>query len=390
MSGQMGSEERDGRRQRASTPQQPPLPATLAEFAELARERLDPGTFGYYAGGAGAEITLRDNEAAWARLRLRPRMLVDVSRRDTSTTFLGQRLAHPICVAPTAFHRLAHPDGEKATAAGAARAQAPLCLSTLATARPSEIAEAAPEATRWFQVYVFRDRGVTRALCEEAAASGFSALFLTVDVPYFGRRERDLRTGFALPALEVPSLAAAVGESDARLDMRAIGELLDASLTWRDLEELVGTSDLPVVVKGVLTAEDARRAIASGAAAVVVSNHGGRQLDGVRAAADALPEVVEEVGEEVDVLVDGGIRRGTDVLKALALGARAVLVGRPVLWGLAVAGAAGVERVLRLLIDEFDLSLALCGVPRACDLGTSVLERSLHGPSAVGRESGTF
>ncbi len=389
----MSAEGRAGERKTPSadgaTAGAPELPATLDEFFDIARERLDPGTFGYYAGGAGAEITLRDNEQSWTRLRLRPRMLVDVSRCETSTTLLGEDLAHPVCVAPTAFHRLAHPEGEAATAVGAERAAAPFCLSTLATARPREVAAAAPAGRRWFQVYVFRDRGVTRALCEEAAESGFRALFLTVDVPFFGRRERDLRSGFALPAIEVPSLAAAVGEPGARLDMRAIGELLDASLTWRDVEELVGTSDLPVVVKGVLTAEDARRAVASGAAAVVVSNHGGRQLDGVRASADALPEVVEEVGDEVDVLVDGGIRRGTDVLKALALGARAVLVGRPVLWGLAASGSAGVERVLRLLVDDFALSLALCGVPRARDLDRSVLERSPRGPS-VSRVDGSL
>jgi isopentenyl diphosphate isomerase/L-lactate dehydrogenase-like FMN-dependent dehydrogenase len=333
----------------------------VADFERLAEGVLEPGAHGYFAGGAGDERTLRENAAAFERWRIRPRVLVDVTEVSTATSVLGTRVSMPILVAPVAFQRLAHADGEAGMARAAAAAGTVMCLSTLATARPSEIAAAAPEARRWFQLYCFRDRGVTRALAEEATESGYEAIVLTVDAPRAGRRERDVRSGFAIPPeVTVPSLQAAVG-GHAPMSVHEIFALVDPALTWRDMEALVAELGLPVLVKGILTAEDARLAADHGAAGVIVSNHGGRQLDGVPASLEALPEVVEAVGRDAEVYVDGGVRRGTDALVALALGARAVLVGRAPLWGLAVGGEAGALRVLELLREELELALCLTG-----------------------------
>ena len=335
-------------------------PVCVADFERLAEERLDPGAFGYYAGGAGDELALRDNVEAWSRLRLRPRVLVDVSEVSTGTSVLGTPVSMPVLVAPTAIQRLAHPDGEEGMARAAAAAGTLMCLSTLATATPADVAAAAPQAPRWFQLYVFRDRGVTRAFVEQAAEHGYGAIVLTVDAPRLGRRERDFRTGFRVPVeIVVPSMAALGGWAGAT-PLELLGAI-DPSLTWRDLDELRGLSPLPLVLKGVQTAEDARLAVEHGVDAIVVSNHGGRQLDAVAPTAELLPEVVEAVAGRVEVYVDGGIRRGSDVVKALALGAQAVLVGRPALWGLACDGEAGARRVLELLRDEVELALALCG-----------------------------
>jgi 4-hydroxymandelate oxidase len=345
------------------------LPLTIPEFEELAAQTLDPGPLGYFQGGAADELTLRDNVAAWRRLQLLPRTMVDVSERDPSTTVLGVRRPHPLVAAPMAFQRVAHEEGEGGTARGCASTGTPFCLSTFATASPADLARAAPDSTRWFQLYVFRDRGVTRELVQSAADAGFEAVVLTVDLPLFGHRERDLRSGFTVD-VTVPSLGARPAMSP-----EEIGAMIDQSLTWEDAARLADESSLPLVVKGVLTPEDARLALDSGARAVVVSNHGGRQLDTVPAGADALPRVVDEVGGEVDVLVDGGIRRGTDVVKALALGAQAVMVGRPVLWGLAAGGQEGVRRVLQILLAELDTALALAGAPRATELDESWLRR---------------
>ncbi len=253
----------------------------------------------------------------------------------------------PVVIAPLALQRLAHPEGELATARAAAAAGTIMCLSTASTTRPAEVAAAAPGAPRWFQVYVFHDRGITEALIAEAIDSGYSALVLTVDAPFLGRRERDLRVDFKIPEGVTPA-------------GNIFTEPFDLGLSWRDLEWLAGYG-LPVVVKGLITAEDARLACEHGAAGVVVSNHGGRQLDGVSATVDALEEVVDAVEGRLEVLLDGGVRRGTDVLKALALGARAVLIGRAMVWGLAVEGEAGVAHVLQLLRDEIQLGLALLG-----------------------------
>jgi isopentenyl diphosphate isomerase/L-lactate dehydrogenase-like FMN-dependent dehydrogenase len=338
-----------------------PEACNVADYERLAAERIEPGALGYFSGGAGDERTLRDNVGAYARWRLRPRMLVDVGEVSTATTVLGEEVSSPIGIAPVAFQRLAHPDGEPAMARAAASTGSLMCLSTIATATPREVCDAAPGGTRWFQLYLFRDRGVTMALAEEAIDCGYSAIALTVDAPRAGRRERDIRNAFVIPPeVRVPSLDAATGGT-APMSVHEVFAQVDPTLTWKDLERLCSEVDVPVLVKGVLTAEDARLAVEHGAGGVIVSNHGGRQLDGVQASLDALPEVVEEVDGRVEVLVDGGIRRGTDALIALALGARAVLVGRPALWGLAVDGEDGARRVLGLLRDEFELALCLSG-----------------------------
>jgi isopentenyl diphosphate isomerase/L-lactate dehydrogenase-like FMN-dependent dehydrogenase len=329
-------------------------PVNVWDYERLAEERLDANALAYFAGGAGDEVTLRENVAAFARRKLRPRVLVDVGGCTTATTVLGTEVSLPVVIAPLALQRMAHPDGELATARAAAAAGTVMCLSTAATARPAEVAAAAPGAPRWFQVYVFEDRAITVDLVEEAVESGYGALVLTVDAPFLGRRERDIRIDFKIPEGMTPS-----GD--------IFGEGFDTALSWRDLEWLAGYG-LPVVVKGLITAEDARLACEHGAAAVVVSNHGGRQLDGVSATVDALEEVVEAVDGRLEVLLDGGVRRGTDVLKALALGARAVLIGRAMVWGLAVNGEAGVAHVLQLLRDEIQLGLALLGCRSSADV----------------------
>ena len=332
----------------------------VADYERLAETTLEPGAFGYYAGGAGDERALAGNVAAWERLRLRPRVLVDVSEVTTGTTVLGTPVSMPLLVAPTAIQKLAHPDGEPGMARAAAAAGTLMCLSTLATATPAEVAAAAPGAPRWFQLYVFRDRGVTRAFVEQAAEHGYGAIVLTVDAPRLGRRERDLRTGFRVPEeITVPSMAA-LGGWEGATPLELLGAI-DPSLTWDDLDELRSLSSLPLVLKGIQTGEDAELACAHGVDAIVVSNHGGRQLDAVAPTAELLPEVVAAVGGRLEVYVDGGIRRGSDAVKAVALGARAVLVGRAPLWGLACDGEAGATRVLQLLRDEIENALALCG-----------------------------
>ncbi|HEY3068991.1 MAG TPA: alpha-hydroxy acid oxidase [Gaiellaceae bacterium] len=336
-------------------------PVNVAEYERLAEELLEPGAFAYYAGGAGDEWTLQENIASFNRWLLQPRMLVDVGSVTTHTTVLGQDVSMPILVAPTALQRLAHPDAEVATARAAAAAGTIFCQSTVSSFSPGELAAAAPEGTRWFQLYWSRDRGFTGDLAAAAADAGFSAIVLTVDVPAAGRRERDLRVGFEVSAdIPLPNLAGHFAGGDFQA---AFTELVDPTITWRDLEWLASLTKLPLVIKGILTSEDARLACEHGAAGVVVSNHGGRQLDGVAATLDALPEVVETCAGEATVLLDSGVRRGTDVVKALALGARAVLVGRAVLWGLVVDGEDGVRRVLELLRAEVELALTLLGCP---------------------------
>jgi isopentenyl diphosphate isomerase/L-lactate dehydrogenase-like FMN-dependent dehydrogenase len=335
-------------------------PVNVSEYERLAEERLEVGAFGYFVGGAGDEWTLRENVAVFNRWVLRPRMLVDVGEVTTATTVLGRDVSLPVLVAPTALQRLAHPDGEAATARAAAQAGTVFCLSTISSVTPGELAAAAPDGRRWFQLYWSRDRGFTKSVVEAIVESGFEAIVLTVDLPAGGRRERDLRAAFEVPEdMPLPNLPEPLqGELQ-----EALGWIVDPTITWRDLEWLVSLTDLPLVIKGILTAEDAELACEHGATGMIVSNHGGRQLDGVPATLDALPEVVEATGGRAEVLLDGGVRRGTDVVKALALGARAVLVGRPVLWGLAVEGEAGVRRVLELLQDEVALALTLLGCP---------------------------
>jgi isopentenyl diphosphate isomerase/L-lactate dehydrogenase-like FMN-dependent dehydrogenase len=336
-------------------------PCNVFDYEQLAEQRLEQGAFGYFAGGAGDERTLRENVEAYSRWQLRPRVLTGVERADTRTTVLGGDVSMPLLVAPVAFQRMAHPEGESATARAAQSAGTIMVLSTLATSTPADVAAAAPHGRRWFQLYCFRDPGVTRALIDQARDAGFEAIVLTVDAPRLGRRERDLRTLFQIPEdVTVPSFAAAVGGSSAGTPADMFAQM-DGTITWHTLERLAADAGMPVLVKGVITGEDAHLACEHGAAGIVVSNHGGRQLDGASATIEALPEIVDAVRGRLEVLLDGGVRRGADVVKALALGAQAVLAGRAVLWGLAVDGEQGVRRVLELLSEEIELALVLTG-----------------------------
>jgi 4-hydroxymandelate oxidase len=348
-----------------------PSPVSVDEYEALARERLPGMSFDYYAGGSGEEWTLRENREAFHRWVLRPRVLVDVADRDTSTTVLGTPVAFPILVAPTAMQRMAHREGELATSRACAEAGTVMVLSTIASSTIEDVAAAAPEAPRWFQLYVHRDRGLTAELVERAVVAGYRALVLTVDTPVLGIRDRDSRNRFsAPPGVGLSNVGARflpeVGPGDSGLAAYVRAQQ-DPAVTWKDVEWLRSLSDLPIVLKGILTAEDAALAAEAEVDGVAVSNHGGRQLDGTIAALDALPEVVDASGP-CEVYVDGGVRRGSDVLKALALGARAVMVGRPVLWGLAAEGVAGVRRVLRLLAQDLDVCMAIAGCRSVDDI----------------------
>lgn len=351
-------------------PEHPPDPLlSVADYERAARQRADPGALAYIAGGAGDEITVRDNQAAWRRLALRPRMLVGVGQVDASVTLLGRRRPHPVVVAPTAFQRLAHPDGEIGIARAAAATGTIMCVSTLASTGAAAVAEAVPEVTRWFQLYAFSDRGVTREMVDTAVAHGYEAIVVTVDRPVLGVRERERRADVRGVATSVaPAPAPGAGRATQPADF---SHLIDPDLRWSDVEQLASECPVPVLVKGVLTPEDAELAVTHGAAGVVVSNHGGRQLDTVLSGADALPAIADVVGGRIDLIVDGGIRRGTDVVKALALGAGAVMVGRPLTYGLAVGGQEGARHVLEILRAEVDNALALTGCPQAAALDRS-------------------
>jgi 4-hydroxymandelate oxidase len=349
----------------------------LAEIEAAARESLTALAYEYYVGGANDEVTVRENRAAFERLALRYRVLVDVSKRSTSTTVLGTPVALPVLVAPTAFQRLACDDGEIATARAAAASGTIMILSTASTCSIEDVG--AVDGPKWFQLYVYADRGMTKALVERAEAAAMKAIVLTVDAPILGRRERDLRNRFHLPdgvrLANVPSSGSVpmpTGHGESGL-ANHFASGIDASLTWRDVEWLRSITKLPVLIKGIVRGDDAARAVDHGAAGVIVSNHGGRQLDTAIASVRALPEVVDAVGGRAEVLLDGGVRRGTDVIKAIALGARAVLSGRPVVWGLAAGGESGARRVLELLRSEVDLAMALCGCPTVGDISRDLV-----------------
>ena len=341
---------------------------TVADYERAARALADPAAMEYIDGGAGDEITMADNAMAWRRIALRPRMLVGVGSVDPAVTLLGTRRPHPIVVAPTAFQGLVHPDGEIGTARAAAAAGAIMCVSTLASTGVAHLAAEVPDVARWFQVYALADRGATMDLVARASESGYEALVVTVDRPWLGVRDREaradvrgVRAGNADPDPAVASAETGVRPAD-------YARIIDPDLRWSDIEALTTGTDLPVLLKGILTPEDAELAVAHGARGVIVSNHGGRQLDTVLSGADALGPIAAAVEGRIDVLVDGGIRRGTDVVKALALGADAVMVGRPLTWGLAARGAEGAQRVLEILVAETINALALTGCPRAADL----------------------
>jgi 4-hydroxymandelate oxidase len=327
----------------------------LLDYEREAADRLAAGPAAYYTGGAMDERTLQDNLAAFRRRRIVPRVMTDVTTIDPTVDVLGRRWPRPIWICPTALHRMAHPEGELAVARAAASRGITMALSTISSTDLAEVA--AVGGPQWFQVYLLADVGARRALVQRAVEHGFEALVLTVDLQRLGRRERDIRVAFTLPeGVSVPNIAWAMELSP----QEAVNASLAGSLSWSDLEWLAGFG-LPVIVKGVLHPDAARLAIEHGAAGIVVSNHGGRQLDAAIASLDALPAIVEAVEGRVPVLLDGGVRRGTDALMALALGATAVGIGRPVIWGLAVAGEAGVGRVLDLLAAELESSMALAG-----------------------------
>lgn len=337
-------------------------PVCLADLEDLARARLPAPVLAYVVGGAGDEISLRRNRTAFDELLLKPRVLHDVSRVDTSTELLGQRLRAPILLAPAAYHRMMHPGGERATARGAGAAGVTLVVSALATTTFEEVAEAAT-APLWFQLYVQPDRGFTRDLVQRVEAAGARAICITVDTPVLGTRTREMRARFALPPeLERANLRGCQGARASHFDESGVyGTLFDPTLTWREIDWICGFAKVPVLLKGIMAPEDAVPALDHPVAGLIVSNHGARNLDTTPATLEALPGVVEATGGRLPILLDGGIRRGTDVVKALALGARAVLIGRPYLFGLAAAGAAGVERVVQLLTAELTAAMALCG-----------------------------
>jgi 4-hydroxymandelate oxidase len=365
----------------------PDAPVNLDDYERLAAERLPRMFLDYFAGGSGDETVVRRNREAFARTVLRPRVLRGVGERDHGVTLLGRRHPWPLVIAPTAFARLAHEDGEHGIARAAATFGITQTLSTLSSTTLEDVAQAARTSTPagappWFQLYVLRDRAVTRALVERAGRAGYEAIVLTVDAPLLGTRERDLRNGFVLPEGVQPENLRA--EATAWLQRQGPGSALadyfaahmDPSLTWDDVAWLRGVTPLPVLVKGIVRGDDAELAVAAGAAGVIVSNHGGRQLDSAPATLDVLREVAEAVAGRADVLLDGGVRRGTDIVKALASGARAVLIGRPVLWALAASGDAGVRRMLELLTADFDQAMALCGCRSVADIDGDLLARA--------------
>ena len=367
----------------------PPGLVTLADHEQHARTQLDDNAWAYFSGGAADEISLRANRSAWDALPLWPRVLRPLAGGHTRVPLLGRTLAHPILLAPVAFQRLAHPDGELAMAYAAAALGAGVVLSTQASVSLESVAQAVlPDPGRgplWFQLYLQPDRGFTQALVQRAEAAGYEALVLTVDAPTSGVRDRERRAGFRLPSgvgpvnlagLQTPASPPLSPGQSALFD-----GLLHHAPTWDDITWLQSITRLPVVLKGVLHPADARQAVSVGAAGLIVSNHGGRTLDTAPATATALPRVVQTVGGAVPVLVDGGIRRGTDVLKAMALGASAVLVGRPAVWGLANAGAAGVAHVLRLLRDELEVAMALTGCATLAEATPALLEGEDGAPS---------
>lgn len=340
-------------------------PINLHEYEVLSQTRIDPSAWDFYQGGSDDEVTLRANRTAYERIRLRPRMLVDVSNIDLSTTVLGTPVSMPVIIAPTAYQCMAHHEGECATAQGAGMARTLMTASTFATRSLEDIALAAT-GPLWFQLYTYRTPELSEIVIRRAEAAGYRAIVLTADLPRLGNREKDIRNNFVLPPhLELANFAG--------IDLDSY-IALPYNLTWDSLDWIRTITSLPILVKGILTAEDAQIALDRGASGIIVSNHGGRQLDTALAGIEALPEVVEAVDGRCEVFVDGGIRRGTDVLKALALGARAVLVGRPILWGLAVNGAEGVHHVLELLRAELELAMALSGRPTLESIDRSLVK----------------
>ncbi|XP_017768714.1 PREDICTED: peroxisomal (S)-2-hydroxy-acid oxidase [Nicrophorus vespilloides] len=347
----------------------------VKDFENHAYNVLPKNALDYYKSGAGLETTLNNNEKAFSRLRIRPRCLRNVSKRDLSTTILGSKISMPLGIAPTAMQKMAHPEGEMANARAAEYYETIFIQSTISTSSIEEVAEAAPNAIKWFQLYIYNDREVTLGLIKRAEKAGFKAIVLTVDTPFFGIRFADMKNQFTLP----PHLRLANfgGEKATKINSTKDGvsglnnyvnNLFDASLTWKDVAWLKSVTSLPIVLKGILTAEDATIAADMGIAGILVSNHGARQVDGTPASIEALPEIAYAVGNRVEIYLDGGVRDGTDVFKALALGARMVFMGRPALWGLAHSGEEGVKKVLNLIKTQLDSTLAISGCSSIGDI----------------------
>ncbi|KXJ72106.1 uncharacterized protein LOC109401631 [Aedes albopictus] len=345
---------------------------TVKDFEDRAASIIPKEAFDYYQSGADEEQTRQLNRSSYGRLRIRPRMLRNVANRDMKVKVLGEEFSMPIGIAPTAFQKMAHPEGEVANAQAAANRKVLFTLSTLSNSSVEEVADGAPKSPKWFQLYIYKERKLTEKLVQRVKKAGFKALVVTVDSPLFGKRRADIRNRFTLP----PGLTAAnfegvqatlQGQSGSGLN--EYGEQqLDPSLVWDDIKWLIKFSKLPVLVKGVLTKEDAEIAVSKGVSGIWVSNHGGRQLDSAPATIEALPEIVAAVGDRTTIIVDGGVRNGKDVFKALALGAHMVMIGRPALWGLAVDGQKGVEQVLDILREELDTTMALAGCQKVSDI----------------------
>ncbi|EFJ29328.1 hypothetical protein SELMODRAFT_266585 [Selaginella moellendorffii] len=353
----------------------------VTEYEELAKQRLPKMAFDYYASGAEDQWTLKENRTAFERIRFRPRILVDVTNVDMTTTVLGFKISMPIMVAPTAFQRMAHPEGELATARAVSSHGTIMTLSSWATSSVEEVASTGP-GIRFFQLYVYKDRNVVAQLVRRAEKAGFKAIALTVDTPRLGRRESDIKNRFVLPGhltlknFDGLDLGKMDKSQDSGLATYVAGQI-DRSLSWKDVKWLKTITSLPILVKGVITAEDAHIAVEAGAAGIIVSNHGARQLDYVPATISALEEVVQAAAGRVPVFLDGGVRRGTDALKALALGAAGVFIGRPVVFSLAVHGETGVRKVLQMLRDEFEIAMALAGCTKVSEINRSHVETDI-------------
>ncbi|KAM9804964.1 2-Hydroxyacid oxidase 2 [Neosynchiropus ocellatus] len=347
----------------------------LSDFEEYAKQHLPKIAWDYYSAGADDCCTRDNNLLAYKRIRLRPRVLRDVSVSDTRTTVQGTEISFPVGIAPTAFHCLAWHDGEMATARAAEAVNTCYISSTYSTCSVEEIVAAAPNGYRWFQLYVYRDRKLSEEIVRRVEALGYKALVLTVDVPYTGKRRDDIRNKFRLPPhLKVKNLEGVSQREDTGLEPHGIpATALDPSVSWKDMHWLQSITRLPIIIKGILTKEDAELAVEHGFQGIIVSNHGGRQLDGGPATIDVLSEIVDTVQGRIEVYLDGGIRTGSDVLKALALGAKCVFIGRPAVWGLAYKGEEGVREVLQILNDEFRLSMALSGCRNVAEINRNLV-----------------
>ncbi|XP_012220264.1 uncharacterized protein Hao [Linepithema humile] len=346
----------------------------VKDYEKYALKHLPPPVRDYYKSGAGEEYSLKRNKEAFKTYRIRPRFLRDTSKRDISTTVLGHRVSMPLGVAPTAMQRMAHPDGECANAKAAQAAETIFILSTISTSSIEEVAKAAPTGIKWFQLYIYTDRNVTLNLIKRAEHADFKALVLTIDAPLFGDRRADLRNKFALPShLRFANFE---GDLAQRINSAKTGSglneyvtaLFDASICWDDVKWLKKNTTLPIILKGILTAEDAHLAVKNGVDGIIVSNHGARQIDGVPATIEVLPEISKAVGNKIEIYMDGGVRQGIDVFKALALGAKMVFFGRPMLWGLAYGGEKGANKILELMRREIDLAFALTGCASVKDV----------------------